>query len=906
MPLILRHMDNYQSNVAVDIRTTLDGAGFEAANDKLNQLSASTDKYTAAVKQSTAQMDAAEASVGALGVSFQFLTGVVAGVFAGWQIGKVIEESALLNARLETLDVVLGAVGHNAGYTRTEMTSYANEVQKMGITMLESRQTVISMAQAQMDLSQASKLARIAQDAAVIGNMNSSEALNAMIHGLQSAQTDVLRTIGINVNFEDSYKKLGAQIGKNATDLSEAEKSQARMNAVVEAGSLIAGTYEAAMGTAGKQVKSMERYLEDLKVKAGAVFNEALVVGVMAMTSSLKDANGQVDELAKNKELESWGHDLALTMAVVADVVDTSALAIKTLVQEVSAAAVVAGRLNQLDFKGAKAAAQAWVDDAQQNFDKMGRIQRAFDDFEAQRANEAKRKADAGAQNDQNYYAAIEFAKQRNGGQLSQKDAINISKQAYGSEFPSGQATDQTTAHTDALKKKADQYTTLMRQMDQYQSALFAEAGQTEHLTETQRFAAKVASDIANGTLKLTEAQKIALTDKLEVMLKQDKANADLAKSTKEQEQAQKQYNQALDDANRFINRANEQAKQSIADAQFQASLIGKTAEEVARLTAEQRARLDIEREIYALREKYKDNPDAATAAINQVVAGSDAQIKQAGDVGVQKRNTDLASQGASLDVYAQEQGRYQQQLDALQAFEDQRTAIASTGEQSRSDVSMNFSLMRENIERQHRARIIQLALQGQLSGQQLEKQDALTKMQIVGNGMTSILGIAAGHNKTAFEMNKKLSLAKAMVSLPSAVMQSYDNGGGYPWGLIPAGLMLATGLAQIDAINSTSYNGGMTSAPSVSSGGGGGGYSGIGNQPSAANQSGTPSNILSGQQQQQEIPQVHIYVSGVITQDQLVNEIVPNALKDNIANRDFLLFDSRTRQGQVMAGVTA
>ena len=129
-------MDNYQSNVAVDIRTTLDGAGFEAANDKLNQLSASTDKYTAAVKQSTAQMDAAEASVGALGVSFQFLTGVVAGVFAGWQIGKVIEESSLLNARLETLDVVLGAVGHNAGYTRTEMTSYANEVQKMGITML--------------------------------------------------------------------------------------------------------------------------------------------------------------------------------------------------------------------------------------------------------------------------------------------------------------------------------------------------------------------------------------------------------------------------------------------------------------------------------------------------------------------------------------------------------------------------------------------------------------------------------------------------------------------------------------------------------------------------------------------------------------------------------------------------
>jgi len=74
--------------------------------------------------------------------------------------------------------------------------------------------------------------------------------------------------------------------------------------------------------------------------------------------------------------------------------------------------------------------------------------------------------------------------------------------------------------------------------------------------------------------------------------------------------------------------------------------------------------------------------------------------------------------------------------------------------------------------------------------------------------------------SRTAFEIQKAYSLAKAIAALPSAVMDSYNNGGGYPWGLIPAGLMLATGLQQINSIRSTSFGGG--GAPAAVSGCGG------------------------------------------------------------------------------------
>jgi hypothetical protein len=80
------------------------------------------------------------------------------------------------------------------------------------------------------------------------------------------------------------------------------------------------------------------------------------------------------------------------------------------------------------------------------------------------------------------------------------------------------------------------------------------------------------------------------------------------------------------------------------------------------------------------------------------------------------------------------------------------------------------------------------------------------------------MIGNLAKESKTMFQIQKAFALANAVVTLPSAVMKSFDNGGGYPFGLIPAGLMLAKGMQQISAIRSSSFSGGSTT-PSVGSG---------------------------------------------------------------------------------------
>jgi acylphosphatase len=310
-----------------------------------------------------------------------------AAAFGLYKLGGLIKESALLNARFETMGIVMKGVGKNAGYSQNEMTSFEMALRKTGISMIEARENVTKMAQAQLDLSKTSELARVAQDAAVIGNLNSSDAFARVVHGIQAGQTETLRTIGINVDFQQSYEKLAKELGTTEKNLTETQKAQARMNAVIEYGTRIAGTYESAMGTAGKQLQSMKRYVEDLKVKLGETFNDALTIAVFGFSDALKDANKEADNLSKDGSLKAWGEDTVKILAYVAD----GAVAVAGFIKMVGlSASVLVAQAKTLvkpggikEFKQLEAMYQAEEDKYMAG---LGSLSRAADKFYAEKA----------------------------------------------------------------------------------------------------------------------------------------------------------------------------------------------------------------------------------------------------------------------------------------------------------------------------------------------------------------------------------------------------------------------------------------------------------------------------------------------------------------------------------------
>ncbi|BDU76305.1 phage tail tape measure protein [Mesoterricola sediminis] len=265
-----------------------------------------TDLATLSIKVDSSDVPRASRELDSLSTAGEFASKAIATLGAGFAALKVIEvtkETALLAARFETMGVVMRVAGLNAGYSAVQMQALESTLQKTGISMLESRNALTSLATAHIDLGKAAQLARAAQDLAVVGGINSSEAMARVVQGIKSGETEVLRTIGLNVQFEDSYKKLAQSLGKNVKDLTDQEKTQARVNVVLKQAAAYQGIYEASMTTAGKQLKSMERYLEDLKVKAGEVFGPALTGLVSSSTTGIQRLSAAISRASQDGSL---------------------------------------------------------------------------------------------------------------------------------------------------------------------------------------------------------------------------------------------------------------------------------------------------------------------------------------------------------------------------------------------------------------------------------------------------------------------------------------------------------------------------------------------------------------------------------------------------------------------------
>jgi len=206
--------------------------------------------------------------------------------FVAMGAAKVIKSSVLLAARVETLGVVTKKLGENVGMTEKDIRSLERAIVDQGITLQGSRQSIAMMIQANVDLAHATDLARLAQDTAVIANLNSSEAFQQLTYVLQTGNVRMARTLGLNVQFGKAQQELAKELGKTTQELTEQEVMQARTNAVMKAGTAIAGTYEAAMDTAGKKILSMDRQLEELSRVFGELFLPAVSMRCYKLTKT--------------------------------------------------------------------------------------------------------------------------------------------------------------------------------------------------------------------------------------------------------------------------------------------------------------------------------------------------------------------------------------------------------------------------------------------------------------------------------------------------------------------------------------------------------------------------------------------------------------------------------------------
>lgn len=228
---------------------------------------------------------------GGLGNQISSVRGVLLGLastLGAIRFTNLIKDSTLLAARVKNLGTVLDNVGRIAGLNTAQIRNIEGAVKRLGITTRAARQSLAQLAQANLDLRDAAKLTRIAQDAAVIAGIDSSEAFNRLVVSIQRNDVRLLRNLGIVINLNSVYKRFSQQVGRTAASLTAFEKRQLLLNEVVERGRLITGTYEASLNDTFKQLTSMRRLVEEASRVFGEQFEPVLAKVVQTSSKFLK------------------------------------------------------------------------------------------------------------------------------------------------------------------------------------------------------------------------------------------------------------------------------------------------------------------------------------------------------------------------------------------------------------------------------------------------------------------------------------------------------------------------------------------------------------------------------------------------------------------------------------------
>jgi hypothetical protein len=207
-------------------------------------------------------------AVGGLGVAVgkSVATGLAGATVAATGFGVEAFKTA---ARAGEMDASLRALAKANNLSYEAMQASVSAIRKQGIETGTAQTLVAQFARNQLDLSKSTDLARVAQDAAVISGRNSTEVLDDLVHGITTQNSMVLRNAGLNVQAGQAVDKYAKSLGKATKDLTDAERSQAVLNAVLESGKTVAGAYSEAMTEPGKVLRSFARVADDIKISVG-------------------------------------------------------------------------------------------------------------------------------------------------------------------------------------------------------------------------------------------------------------------------------------------------------------------------------------------------------------------------------------------------------------------------------------------------------------------------------------------------------------------------------------------------------------------------------------------------------------------------------------------------------------
>jgi len=294
------------------------------------RLTAETAQFTNGMQRATQSMNQFQSQSSRLN-NAMIGVGVVAGI-AGAGVIAMGTKAFMAAARVDELDYALNAVGKSTKMGYKALQDEALEIKGVGIEMEIAQKSVLKFAQNNLELGKASEVARIAQDLAIISGENSTETYNRLTHAVITGRSEVLKSVGIQKSAGQMYEEYAKKIGIATSSMTFQQKQAAILEGVIKEGANVFGTYEAAMKSPGKLLRSFARLHNELQVSVGGVLLKAfgpIIYSLYNMEKALAKAFDK-SEVVKNV-LEAFRRVMVKLTAPVSDFVDRLTMMIKGL-----------------------------------------------------------------------------------------------------------------------------------------------------------------------------------------------------------------------------------------------------------------------------------------------------------------------------------------------------------------------------------------------------------------------------------------------------------------------------------------------------------------------------------------------------------------------------------------------
>jgi phage-related protein len=253
----------------------------------LNQVDGGLNSTNQQIQQFTGTANLAHKSMMALGA----VSAIAGGAVIAFGI-----KSFYAAAQINEMDVAMRAVGNSTGKGYTALREATIAVRDNGIEMAAAQQMVLLYAKANLELADAQKIARVAQDLAVLSGANSTDTAMRLTYAIMNQDTLMLRHIGITKTASDAFQEYAVANNTSAKALTEAQKKQAITNMVIAEGAKVAGVYEAAMKEPAKVLRSYPRLFNEIQVAVGQGLTSAFGPLILNTYDALKAFTGLVRE----------------------------------------------------------------------------------------------------------------------------------------------------------------------------------------------------------------------------------------------------------------------------------------------------------------------------------------------------------------------------------------------------------------------------------------------------------------------------------------------------------------------------------------------------------------------------------------------------------------------------------